>query len=146
MKVSDSLAASALTMPSRSRSWMSRSSSGTTPPGRGSGATGRGVLRTVFSLATEPPRDNDSKQHVQPSKAGRQKNRTPGERAEERDGPEGHEAEAHYRNNPYRERTSGDDAGSVKQQPNAGNYRRHIGPVKNDCQQSAHNQRRRKTE
>ena len=63
--MSDSFTDSALTIPSRSRSWMIRSSARAPAPAT---ALGPGTC-AVAALATVPPRDNESKEKVEPSEA-----------------------------------------------------------------------------
>src|SRR3989442_8046652 len=74
LKVRLSLTARALTMPSRTRSWMRRSSAAAragrrlgAPPGVGAGAVLRGAL---LGFATLPPRDDRAQRGVEAPQAG----------------------------------------------------------------------------
>src|SRR5438128_2432163 len=85
LKVNASFTASALTMPRRTRSWISRSSSAarSARSPRGGGATASG-FRTAPDLATVPPCDDPAEHDVQAAEAGRQAPVSPGRRSEQR--------------------------------------------------------------
>src|SRR5947209_634867 len=89
LKVNASFTASALTMPRRTRSWISRSSSAArrARSPRGGGATASG-FRTAPDLATVPPCDDPAEHDVQAAEAGRQAPVSPGRRSEQRRGPD----------------------------------------------------------
>src|SRR5438132_1187500 len=73
LKVNASFTASALTMPSRTRSWIRRSSSAARKARspRGGAATASG-FRTAPDLATVPPCDNPAEHDVQAAESARQ--------------------------------------------------------------------------
>src|SRR5512133_2120652 len=100
LKVSDSFTASALIIPSRKLSWISRSSScmvlGVC------GATGRSFRFSTFLLCrfnaclpTVFPRDNDSENYVKSAEPCRQQPVGPGWRDKQRDRAQHHEANSH---------------------------------------------------
>src|SRR5438552_2473838 len=98
LKVNASFTASALTMPRRTRSWISRSSSAarSARSPRGGGATASG-FRTAPDLATVPPCDDPAEHDVQAAEAGRQAPVSPGRRSEQRRGADDHEAQPPHR-------------------------------------------------
>src|SRR5438445_662298 len=79
LKVNASFTASALTMPRRTRSWISRSSSAArsarSPRG---GAATASVFRTAPDLATVPPCDDATEHDVQAAESGGQAPVSPG--------------------------------------------------------------------
>src|SRR5215217_3103912 len=97
LKASDSFTASALTIASRTRSWISRSSSGAAdsdPPAtlrRRSAA----LPRAILASATVPPRDHRSEPHVQGAEAHGHEGVTPPRGGEERRDTQEHGAEPH---------------------------------------------------
>src|SRR2546421_3720916 len=121
LKVNASFTASALTMPRRTRSWISRSSSAarSARSPRGGGATASG-FRTAPDLATVPPCDDPAEHDVQAAEAGRQAPVSPGRRSEQRRGADDHEAQPHHRHDPHRKRAAGHEPGAVQQEPRAG--------------------------
>src|SRR5262245_63156381 len=104
LNVSDSFTASALAMPSRTCSWMTRSNAGTAPllvaarlrpvprPSFRSFTS-----RAAFDLATVLPRDPVSEQHVQPAETEREQRVSPRCGSEQSDTAERDEAEPHRR-------------------------------------------------
>src|SRR5262245_37571092 len=129
LNVSDSFAARALTIPSRIRSWIRRSSA----PGVASVAFPRTPRNGSFSssrfrapprgsgaaacLATVPPRDLDPEHDVNHPKPGYHQPLSGSRGREQRCRPEYHETESHHRNDPNGERSAGYHRGSVKKQP-----------------------------
>src|SRR2546430_895490 len=124
LKLKLSLTASALTMPRRPRSWISRSSS----PVRGATATRpRATSRSAASaflaalcLATVPPGNECAEHDVQRAEPRRHQPVSPRRGSEQRHGAEGHEADAHDRNDADRECAPGHEPGAVQQQPRSG--------------------------
>src|SRR5437763_718268 len=124
LKLKLSLTASALTMPRRTRSWISRSSSpvrGATPArARATSRSAASAFLAALCLATVPP-GNDSAEHdVQGAEPRRHQPVSPRRRSEQRHGAEGHEADAHDGNDADRERAPGHEPGAVQQQPGSG--------------------------
>src|SRR5947208_3230104 len=127
LNVNESFTARALRIPRRSRSWMSRLSSGGPTEGarwRGTRAAGRlsAARRTRLrgvrsSSATVPPRDRDAEGDVEAAESGRHERVAPGRGAVERTRAEQHEAESHDRNNGHREKPAGNDSGAVENEP-----------------------------
>src|SRR4051794_18669130 len=124
LNVNRSFAASALTMPRRSRSWMMRSraiadccavTAGFVAP-----ADLVAGLRAADDLATVSPRDEASEHDVKAAESGGQKVVAPGGGRRERDGAERHEREPHQRYDADRQGAAGRDRRSVEQQPAAG--------------------------
>src|SRR3989441_11853061 len=97
LKVRLSLTARALTMPSRTRSWMRRSSAAAgaarrlgAPPGVGAGA----VLRAArLCLAPLPPRDDRAERDVEAAQAGGPGTARPRRRGEQSHPPPPHETQ-----------------------------------------------------
>src|SRR5262245_9055192 len=129
LNVSDSFTASALAMPRRTRSWMTRSSEGVPstgsmtrisrppPPSRLRAApSGRGA---VF-LATVTPRDQGAKDDVQGAEADRQVAVAPADRAEQRRGTQQQERDPHGGHDAHREGAPGGDPRAVEEQPDRG--------------------------
>src|SRR5213078_987254 len=140
--------ASALTIASRTRSWISRSSSA----GAGCGfvftarsASAR-VSRAVLLLATVPPCDHKTKHDVEAAKSSGHEPGPPAERREQRRGPEHHEAGAHERDHADRERAGRRYRGAVEQQPRSRHQREQLRPVQRDRQQRADQKRREEAE
>src|SRR5918912_4239216 len=130
LKLSDSLTASALTMPSRMRSWIRRSMSGAVLPVARSASPrttcvcARGVRSrscgAACPLATIPPGDDDAERNVQAAEPGRQAPGAPRRRAEQRDYTHQHEAEPQDGHDAHRVRPRAYHPGAVQQQPRAG--------------------------
>src|SRR5687768_591593 len=112
LKLSGSVTARALTIPSRIRSWISRSRSG----GTSSEARPR-TVRSFWSaiglrrssgrapcLATVPPGDRDAEPDVQPAEGEREDRVVPCGRRDEGGDAEQDEAESHDGNDPNGER------------------------------------------
>src|ERR1051326_1781336 len=105
-------------MPSRMRSWMRRSRSGSVFPA--GCAIGRGtppscvVLRAVFCLATIPPGYDESENNVQATETAGEKITAVRERTE--DGPRSgcHKTDPHYGHDSHRKSSPCHDAGSIK--------------------------------
>src|SRR5690349_9913065 len=122
LKESDSWTASALTIPRRRRSWIRRSIA--------AGAEGfapsslRSLGASLFAAGLRSPivvpRDPETEDDVQAAEAGRHPRVAPRGRREQRAHAEEHEAGAHDLHRERRERTGGDDAGAVAQEPRAG--------------------------
>src|SRR5215210_1084217 len=92
LKASDSFTASALTIASRTRSWISRSSSGaeaSAPPATLLSASAA-LARAILASATVPPRDHRSEHHVQGAEPHRHEGVAPPRRGEERRGAQEH--------------------------------------------------------
>src|SRR5262245_4440366 len=119
LNVSDWLTAGALTIASRIRSWMSRSSSSascrTTRP-----AAPIGPGSEAWGSATVPPCDEQPEPDVEPAESEGHQRITPCSRGKKRECAQGHEAQPHERHGPNRVGTAGHDAGSVEQKPGAG--------------------------
>src|SRR5256886_9124856 len=119
LKVNASFTASALTMPSRTRSWISRSSSAarSARSPRGDGDATASVFRTAPDLATVPLCDDSAEHDVQAAESGRQAPVSPGRGPEQRRGADDHEAQPHHGHDPHRERAARHEPGTVQQQP-----------------------------
>src|SRR5262249_14632673 len=123
---SDWLAASALTILRRTRSWMRRwiSEAGSAPPRtacssrRGRGAR-LGLSLRASALATVPPRDDPAEDEMEAAEAKGEQRVAPDRRRKERERPEGHEAGAHQRHDTHRESSPRDHGGAVEQKPHA---------------------------
>src|SRR5438552_347727 len=148
LKVSDSLTASALTMPSRMRSWMSRSRSEALAACRPPTPWGPPVfsLERAFDLATVPPRDHQAEQNVKTAESRGHIRVGPGRRREQSTGAKEHEAEPHGRDDLHRERAGVGDGRAVEQQPGAGQHPGKARAVESNGQQEACNHGWRKAE
>src|SRR5687768_6556612 len=123
LKLSFSWAARALTMPSRSRSWMSRSSArgsaAAAPPTARSGARAareRGLEARTARLATVPPRDHPPSGNLQESEAQTE----PGVACrgeKERQDAERHHPGPQLEHRAHREDATGHHRGAIEQQP-----------------------------
>src|SRR2546421_1618710 len=98
LKVNASFTASALTMPSRTRSWISRSSSAarSARSPRGGGDATASVFRAAPDLATVPPCDDSAEHDVQAAESGRQEPVSPARGPDQRRGADDHEAQPHH--------------------------------------------------
>src|ERR1700676_1034348 len=119
LKLRLALVARALTMPRRMRSWIRRSSSGSSRAGAGmcsragsraGDAVRAGLRRCASALATMPPGDEESKDDVQAAEAGGEKIVCPGGGREGGEGAGGHETQAHDGNDRDGVGAAGDDA------------------------------------
>src|SRR5256885_1288983 len=124
LKVRLSRTARALTIASRTRSWISRSRAAAagcalalTAPAR---SPSRRVSRAVLLLATVPPCDDQSKYDLQDAEAGGEQPRLPDRRCEQGQRSQEHETDTHHRHDAHREGAAGDDAGAITQHPDAG--------------------------
>src|SRR5256885_4754758 len=145
LKLSESLTASALTMPSRSRSWIRRSSTSARADAGAPGSafprtvlnspTGRRSSRAAPCLATVPPRDRNSKSDVQTAERDGHQPIVPGLRGKKRQRSNEHEANPHDRNEPHRERAAGHNCRPVQEQPHAGNGLDDTSAIKHHRQQ-----------
>src|SRR5213593_1582413 len=122
LKLNDSLTASALTMPRRTRSWISRSSSAAREPPRSllSPCSTASVFLAVPCLATVPPSNDHAEPDVQAAEPRGHEPVPPRRRPEQRRGAQEHEADPHHRDDPDRERAPRHESGPVQQQPGAG--------------------------
>src|SRR5437764_105318 len=124
LKLRLSLTASALTMPRRTRSWISRSSSpvrgATAARARATSRSAASAFLAALCLATVPPGNESAEHDVQRAEARRHQPVSPRRRSEQRHGAEGHEADAHDGNDADRERAPGHEPGAVQQQPGSG--------------------------
>src|SRR5688572_3234892 len=128
LKVSDSLAASALIIPRRRRSWIKRSRLGAALFSLAGdacvlGTSATGFWGTVFfaveCLATVFPHNNCTKNQVQAAETGSHKPITK-LRSEKCDGAQRHETNSHDRHHLDGVHSAGDYARTVKEQPHAG--------------------------
>src|SRR5262245_47004859 len=131
LNVRVSLTASALTMPSRIRSWMSRSSSGADAgdrasvpcrEGRGESPASRVCRRArppwaVACLATVPPRDDEAEADQHETEAGGHERVSPSLWPDERGRAERHEHEAHQGDDLDGHRAARDDRDAEEQEP-----------------------------
>src|SRR5437870_2456639 len=125
LKLNESFTASALTMPRRTRSWISRSSSAARdppPPPRSllSPCSTASVLLAALCLATVPPGNDHAEPDVQAAEPRCHDPVSPRRRPEQRHGAGEHEADPHHRDDPDRERAPRHESGPVQQQPGAG--------------------------
>src|SRR3989442_750147 len=150
LKVRLSLTARALTMPSRTRSWMRRSSAAAGAGRRLGGPTGVGagaVFRAPLSaLATVPPRDDRAERDVEAAEAGGQDTVRPRRRGEQRHCPHGHETQSQQGYDARRKRPGGDDARPVAQQPRARHRGKVARAVQGQREQRAERQRRQEAQ
>src|SRR5688572_32398145 len=154
LKVSDSLAASALIIPRRRRSWIKRSRLGAALFSLAGdacvlGTSATGFWGTVFfaveCLATVFPHNNCTKNQVQAAETGSHKPITK-LGSEKCDGAQRHQADSHDRNDFNGVHAAGDYPGTVKQQQHAGDRVGHRDLDEQDCQESAGNHWRRQAE
>src|SRR5437588_8680740 len=121
LKLRLSFTASALTMPRRTRSWISRSSSAVRTPApercRATSRSAASVFLAAPGLATVPPSNDRAEHEVQPAEPGRHQPVPPDRRSQQRDGADRHEAETHDGDDADRERAPGHEPGAVEQQP-----------------------------
>src|SRR5438132_6944875 len=105
LKLNDSLPASALTMPRRTRSWISRSSSAAREPPRSllRPCSTASVFRAAPCLATVPPSNDHTERDVQAAEPRGHEPVAPRRRPEQRRGAHQHEAESHHGDDPDRE-------------------------------------------
>src|SRR5262245_51707995 len=138
LKVRDSLAARALTIPSRIRSWIRLSSSGAfsaarmasmaraAPRGR---ATFPGcpccpccMPERAVCLATVPPCDDGSENNMKSPKPGSHEEISPTDRREDRHRPQRHETDTHHRHDLDGERTASHYSCAIEQEPHSGEH------------------------
>src|SRR3989449_11334109 len=141
LKLNESFTASALTMPSRTRSWMSRSSSAARPPpppARSllSPCSTASVLPAALCLATVPPGNDHAEPDVQAAEPRGHDPVSPRRRPEQRHGAGEHEADPHYGDDPDGERAPRHEPGPVQQQPGAGQRVPQAGAVQRHGQQA----------
>src|SRR5260370_34020175 len=123
LKVRLSWTARALTMPKRTRSWISRSSWAACAARAARRCAPLGVaapgseFRTTLVLATVPPGDAAAEDEVEPAESGGHPPVAPDRGREERRGAEEHEAQSHHGHDPHRERPACRHARTVEQQP-----------------------------
>src|SRR5688572_27539079 len=158
LKLSESLTASALTMPSRRRSWISLSSasaraedtglaSGFPRTVRKSPVTpGRRSSRAVPCLATVPPRKRNPEAYVQTAESRRHYPVVPRLRRKKSERSGQHEAESHYRHHLDRERSAGHHGRTIEKQPRSGNRVHETGPVEDDGEESSDQDGRREAQ
>src|SRR5205807_1254136 len=105
LKLNDSLTASALTMPRRTRSWISRSSSAAREPPRSllRPCSTASVFRAAPCLATVPPSNDHTEPDVQAAEPRGHEPVAPRRRPEQRRGAHQHEAEAQPGDEPNQE-------------------------------------------
>src|SRR6266581_1419401 len=137
LKLNDSLTASALTMPRRTRSWISRSSSAAREPPRSllSPCSTASVFRAAPCLATVPPSDDHAEPDVQAAEPRSHEPVAPRRRPEQRRGAHQHEAESHHGDDPDRERATRHEPRAVQEQPGAGQRVPQAGAVQHDGEQ-----------
>src|SRR4030095_13763134 len=134
LKVSESLTANALTIPSRIGSWINRSSfAAWAGEGLGRAAGGRVGAAASFCLATVPPCDHDTKNDVLYSESKRHQHVRPGKRSKQCKRSERHEAKAHNRNHSNGERSAGNNGDPVKKQPRSRHQMKQTIHIKNHC-------------
>ena len=119
------MAASALTIARRIRSWMTRSSSGSprrrSRAGLAAARAARARAACGFALATVPPRDQRCRRRSAARRSRRRGTpfpRTAGE--DERGDAEQHEERAHREHDAHRHGAAGHDRGAVEEQPDPG--------------------------
>src|SRR5256886_14162332 len=150
LKLKLSLTASALTMPRRTRSWISRSSSPVRglAPGRAP-ATSRSAASAFLAvpcLATVPPSNDRAEHDVQRAEPRRHQPVSPRRRSEQGGGADGHETDAHDGNDADRERAPGHEPGAVQQQPGSGERAPQARARQRHREQTADHHRREKTQ
>src|SRR5260370_34697478 len=107
LKVRLSLTARALTMPKRTRSWISRSSWAACAARAARRCAPLGVaapgseFRTTLVLATVPPGDDAAEDDAEPAASGGHPPVAPGRRREQRRCAEEHEAQSHHGHDPH---------------------------------------------
>src|SRR5215212_3537024 len=138
LKVSVGLTASALTMASRVRSWISRSKSGTCG---GSTTASRSFL--AVALATVPPCNDESEEQMQPAEAGAEERVADGERQEAGCDAEEHEGHAHDGDHADGERAAADERRAVEKQPDRRQGPDQPRPRQDQRQRRPRDQRRR---
>src|SRR6266853_202060 len=123
LNVSDSTAASALTMPRRMRWWMRLSRLAEPRPPADRGAWPRGAeasdrcRRAALESATVLPPHDHPEGDVQPSEAGDQEPVAPREREQQTHRAQDHEGGADDRNDPHRPGAGRDESRPVEQKP-----------------------------
>src|SRR5713226_10326768 len=108
LKLKESFTASALTMPRRTRSWISRSSSAAREPPRSllSPCSTGSVFRAVPCLATVPPSNDHAERDVQAAEPRGHEPVPPRRWPEQRRGAHQHEADPHHGDDPHGERAT----------------------------------------
>src|SRR5581483_4130855 len=126
---SRSLAASALTMPRRSRSWMTRSRSSavrfctrSAPVFRLSSFDSR-LSTANFLLTAIAPRNHVSEPEMKRAESGGHESVAPLDRRDEGRDAEKHETQTEQRHDAHRERAAGRHGGAVQEEPAAGQPR-----------------------
>src|SRR5213082_1800798 len=141
LKLKLSFTASALTMPSRTRSWISRSSSavrGLAPArARATSRSAASVFLAAPGLATVPPGNDRPEHDVQPAEPGRHQPVPPRCRPQQRCRADAHEAEARDGHDAHRERAPGHESRAVEQQPGPRKRLPQPRPVKRHGEQPA---------
>src|SRR4029077_14154327 len=151
LKLNESFTASALTMPRRTRSWISRSNSAARPPpppprsllSPGSTAS---VFLAAPCLANVPPSNDHAEHDVQAAEPRGHDPVSPGGRSEQRHGADQHEADSHDRADSNRERAPRHEPGPVQQQPGTGQRVPQTGAVQGHGQEAAHYHRRQEAQ
>src|SRR5437016_1830394 len=118
LKLRLSFTASALTMPRRTRSWISRSSPAVRTPAaersRATSCSAASVFLAAPCLATVPPGNDRAEHDVQSAEPCGHQPVPPRRRSEQRHGADGHEADPHDGNDTDRERAPGHESGTVQ--------------------------------
>src|SRR6185312_9961910 len=152
LKLNESFTASALTMPRRTRSWISRSSSAARspppPPPRSllSPCSTASVFLAAPCLATVPPSNDHAEPDMQTAEPRRHDPVAPRRRPEQRHRAHEHEADPHHGNDPNGERASRHEPRPVQQQPGAGQGVPQAGAVQRYGQQAAHHHGRQEAQ
>src|SRR6059036_3053002 len=137
LKLNESFTASALTMPRRTRSWISRSSSAARdppPPPRSllSSCSTASVFLAAPCLATVPPSNDHAEPDVQAAEPRGHEPVAPRRRPEQRRGTDQHEAESHHGDDPDRECAARHEPRAVQEQPGARQRVPQAGAVQHD--------------
>src|SRR5579872_981774 len=114
---------------------------------RGAGDEGFAGLRGCWSaLATVPPGDEISEDHVQAAEAGGEKPVGPLRRRDHCESAGGHKAESHDRDHRHGIEAAGDDASAVEKKPGGGERGGHTAAGKKESEESGSNGRRKQAE
>src|SRR5450631_256590 len=97
-------------------------------------------------LATVPPGDEESEEDVESAEACGQEPVAPGRGAEDSESAEKHEAKAHHWDDLDGEGASGNNAGTVEQEPSGGQGRLQARAEQEECQKGSGNQGRSEAE
>src|SRR6266516_1451744 len=148
LKLRASFTASALTMPRRTRSWISRSSSAARDPPRSlfRPCSTASVFLAAPCLATVPPSNDHPEHDVETAEPRGHETVRPRRRPEQRHGADEHEADPHDGDDPDRKRAPRHEPRAVQQQPRAGERVRQAGAVQHHGQETADHHRGQKTQ